>query len=63
MPSSPSFGDHDLAVAGAATPFPLVEGVLSFHGRIQTMLVTAAAMTPLVIALFVVRTAGKASPR
>ncbi|MDD4471905.1 MAG: hypothetical protein PHT97_12200, partial [Methanoculleus sp.] len=26
-----------LAIAGAATPFPLVAGVLSFHGRIQTM--------------------------
>ena len=42
-----------LAVAGAATPFPLVEGVLSFHGRIQTVLVTAAAMTPLVFPLFI----------
>ncbi|MDN7013724.1 hypothetical protein FGW20_11910 [Methanoculleus sp. FWC-SCC3] len=42
-----------LAVAGAATPFPLVAGVLSFHGRIQTMLVTAAAMTPLVFPLFI----------
>nr|WP_303714302.1 hypothetical protein [Methanoculleus marisnigri] len=40
-----------LAVAGAATPFPLVAGVLSFHGRIQAMLVTAAAMTPLVFPL------------
>ena len=40
-----------LAVAGAATPFPLVAGVLSFHGRIQTVLVTAAAMTPLVFPL------------
>ncbi|WP_054848310.1 hypothetical protein [Methanoculleus chikugoensis] len=43
-----------LAVAGAATPFPLVAGVLSFHGKIQTMLVTAAAMTPpLVFPLFI----------
>lgn len=42
-----------LAVAGAATPFPLVADVLSFHGRIQTMLVTAAAMTPLVFPLFI----------
>lgn len=42
-----------LAVAGAATPFPLVAGVLSYHGRIQTMLVTAAAMTPLVFPLFI----------
>lgn len=42
-----------LAVAGAATPFPLVAGILSFHGRIQTMLVTAAAMTPLVFPLFI----------
>lgn len=42
-----------LAVAGAATPFPLVAGVLSFHGRIQTVLVTAAAMTPLVFPLFI----------
>ncbi|MFA7198191.1 MAG: hypothetical protein WC093_02770 [Methanoculleus sp.] len=42
-----------LAVAGAATPFPLVEGVLSFHGRIQTVLVTAAAMTPFVFPLFI----------
>lgn len=42
-----------LAIAGAATPFPLVAGVLSAHGRIQTMLVTAAAMTPLVFPLFI----------
>jgi len=42
-----------LAVAGAATPFPLVAGVLSFHGRIQTVLVTAAAMTPFVFPLFI----------
>ena len=42
-----------LAVAGAATPFPLVAGVFSFHGRIQTVLVTAAAMTPLVFPLFI----------
>ncbi len=42
-----------LAIAGAATPFPLVAGVLSFHGRIQTMIVTVAASTPLVFALFI----------
>jgi hypothetical protein len=42
-----------LAVAGAAIPFPLVAGVLSFYGKIQTMLVTAAAMTPLVFPLFI----------
>ena len=42
-----------LAVAGAATPFPLVADVLSAHGRIQTVLVTAAAMTPLVFPLFI----------
>ncbi len=42
-----------LEIAGAATPFPLVAGVLSFHGRIQTMIVTVAAMTPLVFPLFI----------
>ncbi|HQD26076.1 MULTISPECIES: hypothetical protein [Methanoculleus] len=42
-----------LAVAGAATPFPIVSGVLSFHGKIQAMLVTAAATTPLVFPLFI----------
>lgn len=42
-----------LAIAGAATPFPLVAGILSFHGRIQTMLVTVAAMAPLVFALLI----------
>lgn len=50
---SPSFWCSILAVAGAATPFPLVAGALSFHGRIQTMLVTAAAMTSLVFSLFI----------
>ncbi len=29
-----------LAIAGAATPFPLIAGILSFHGRIQTMFAT-----------------------
>ena len=51
-----------LAIAGAATPFPLVAGVLSFHGRIQTMLVTVAATAPLVIALFVTPHRWKGEP-